>query len=61
MTWGLAQAGNRASKTRRYLQWWDSEPEQDVMTSVLQNVHNSTLFILHLKLVGGQLQADPLG
>ena len=44
MTWGLAQAGNRASKTGRYLQWWDSEPEQNVMTSELQNLHNSILF-----------------
>ncbi len=28
-TWESAQAGNRASKTRRYLQWWDSKPEQN--------------------------------
>ena len=31
----MAQAGSRASKTRRYLQWWDTEPERGVaMTSV---------------------------
>jgi hypothetical protein len=31
MTWGLAQAGNRASKTKRYLQWWENKPEQNAV------------------------------
>ena len=28
MPWVQVQAGNRASKTRRYLQWWDNQLEQ---------------------------------
>ena len=46
MTWGLAQAGNRAGKTGRYLQWWENEPEQDAVTSVPQNLHDSICFFL---------------
>jgi len=42
MTWALVQAGNRASKTRRYLQWWENKPEQDAVTSELQNSHDCT-------------------
>jgi hypothetical protein len=29
MTWGRAQAGNRASKPRRYSQWEENKPEQN--------------------------------
>ena len=29
MTWGMAEAGNRASKTGHYLQWLDTEAESD--------------------------------
>jgi hypothetical protein len=42
MTWGLAQAGNRASKTGRYLQWWENKPEWRAMTSDVCNSRNST-------------------
>ena len=45
MTWVLAQAGNRASKTRPYLQWWVNESEQDVRSSALQNLHYSASLI----------------
>ena len=44
MTWGQAQAGNRASKTRPYLQWWVNKSEQDVRSSALQNLHHSARF-----------------
>jgi hypothetical protein len=53
MTWGLAQAGNRASKTGRYLQWWENRPEWDAMTSAVRNSRNSARFsnnCLHLTL-----------
>jgi hypothetical protein len=43
-TWGTAQAGNRAGKTRHYLQWWESKPEQDVETSGLQNLDDCIFF-----------------
>jgi hypothetical protein len=33
----LAQAGNRASKTGRYLQWWENKSEWCAMTSVVRN------------------------
>ena len=46
MTWALVQAGNRASKTRHYLQWWESKPEQDAVTSMLQNLHDCTFLLL---------------
>ena len=45
MTWGLAQAGNRASKTGRYLQWWENRPEWDAMTSAVRNSRHSTRFL----------------
>ena len=45
MTWGSAQAGDRASKTRRYLQWRGHKPEQDAVASALQNLHNSACFV----------------
>ena len=41
MTWESVQAGNRASKTRRCLQWGDSRPEWHAMTSAVCNSHNS--------------------
>ena len=44
-SWGSAQAGNRASKTGRYLQWWDSVAEQSAVASAEQNLHHSTLSI----------------
>ena len=46
MTRKLAQAGNRASKTGPYLQWWVNKSEQDAVTSALQNLHHSTRFAL---------------
>ena len=46
MTWELAQAGNRASKTRHYLQWWVNKSEQDAATSALQNLYHSTYLLL---------------
>ena len=46
MNWGTAQAGNRASKTSRYLQWWENNPEQDAVSSALQNLHNSVCYYI---------------
>ena len=46
MSWVSAQAGNRASKTRHYLQWWDSNSEQDAMTSASQHTCNTAHFAL---------------
>ena len=48
MTWGLAQAGNRASKTGRYLQWWENRPEWGAMTSAVRNSRNSAHFIIRI-------------
>ena len=53
MTWAPAQAGNRASKTRPYLRWWDSKSEQDVVTSATQHIGHST-FYYSLLLSGSQ-------
>ena len=33
MTWAPVQAGNRASKTERHPQWWESWPERWAVTS----------------------------
>jgi hypothetical protein len=44
MTWGLAQAGNRAGRTGRYLQWWDRGPEWNAVTSALQSPHDTVSF-----------------
>ena len=41
MIWALAQAGNRASKTGHYLQWWDTGSEWHAVTSSAQKVHHS--------------------
>ena len=60
MTWVLAQAGNRASKTRPYLQWWVNESEQDVRSSALQNLHYSAslIYLLLIALLGrGSLES----
>ena len=46
MIWETAQAGNRASKTGRCLQWWDSVAEQIAVASVQQKVHNYHLLFL---------------
>ena len=43
-TWGTAEAGNRASKTGRYLEWWDNGPECLAMTSGECKVHHNTLY-----------------
>ena len=45
MTWGLAQAGNRAGRTGRYLQWWEHGPEWNAVTPGLQNPHDSASFL----------------
>ena len=42
----LAQAGNRAGKTGRYLQWWDSVAEQTAAAPVTQKLYNHHLPIL---------------
>jgi len=44
MTWGLAQAGNRTSKTARRSQWWDSKPEWSADASGGENQHDWQLF-----------------
>ena len=51
MTWGLAQAGNRAGRTGRYLQWWDRGPEWDAVTSALQNPHDTASFFECLRIL----------
>ena len=43
MTRGPAQAGNRASRTGRYLQWWDTGPECNAVTPAVCKVRDSTL------------------
>ena len=58
MTWGQAQAGNRASKTRPYLQWWVNNSEQDAATSALQNLHHYTRIIV-LGPLGGRRGEPP--
>ena len=44
MTWESAQAGNRASKTRRDLQWWDTEPELHAVTSDVHKMRDPIFF-----------------
>ena len=46
MTWGLAQAGNRAGRTGRYLHRWESEPEWNAVTSALRNPYDAASFLL---------------
>ena len=42
MMWGLTQAGNRAGKTARYLQWQENRPEWLAVTSAVDNWYHST-------------------
>ena len=42
MTRASAQAGNRASKTEHYLQWWEHSPEWVAVTPAAQKRHNSS-------------------
>ena len=44
MTWGMAEAGNRASKTGHYLQWLDTEAGCDASIPGEWKVHNKILF-----------------
>ena len=46
MTRASAQAGNRASKTEHYLQWWEHSPEWVAVTPAAQKRHNSSFIIL---------------
>ena len=43
VTWALAQAANRAGRTGRYLQRWETEPECDAVTSAPQIPYNAWL------------------
>ena len=60
MTWGLAQAGNRASKTGRYLQWWENRPEWGAMTSAVRNSRNSAHFSSVLSPTKSQSRLHPV-
>ena len=42
MTREPAQAGNRASRTEHYLQWWENSPEWNAETSAVDKRHNSS-------------------
>ena len=42
MTRETAQAGNRASRTEHYLQWWENSPEWNAETSAVDKRHNSS-------------------
>ena len=44
MTREPAQAGNRASRTEHYLQWWENSPEWEAEVSAVEKRHNSGLF-----------------
>ena len=37
------QAGNKASRTEHYLQWWENSPEWNTETSAADKRHNSSL------------------
>ena len=60
MTRETAQAGNRASKTGHYLQWWVNKSEQDAAISALQNLHHSAHFCLLLCSLCSSLYTTPL-
>ena len=45
MSWGTAQAGDRASQTGHYGQWWDGDVEQLVDTSGRYNLHHSSFLL----------------
>ena len=47
-TGASAQAGNRASQTRHYLQWWDDGPECNAVTSAARKVHHYAFFVSFL-------------
>ena len=55
MTWELVQAGNRASKTGRCLQWSENKSEQVAVSSDQQNLHNSTL-LFSMTSAGGRFR-----
>ena len=48
MTRGSAQAGNRAGKTERYLQWLESRPEWHAVTSAGVQLVQLHPFCIHL-------------
>ena len=41
-----AQAGNRASRTEHYLQWWEHSPEWNAVTSASRKRHDSSFVML---------------
>ena len=41
-----AQAGNRASRTEHYLQWWEHSPEWNAVTSASRKRHDSSFATL---------------
>jgi len=43
MTREPAQAGDRASRTEHYLQWWENSPEWEAEASAAEKQHNSDL------------------
>ena len=45
MTRAPAQAGNRASRTEHYLQWWEHSPEWNAVTSASRKRHDSSFVI----------------
>ena len=45
MSWGMAQAGDRASQTGLYGQWWDRDAEHLADTSDRHNLHHSSNFV----------------
>ena len=49
MTREPAQAGDRASRTEHYLQWWENSPEWEAEVSAAEKRHNSGLFLLSSK------------
>ena len=48
MSWGTAQAGDRASQTGHYGQWWDRDTEQLADSSDRHNLHHSSISALIL-------------
>ena len=46
MTWVSAWAGNRASKTGRYLQWWETTPEWHAVSPLLRGTGTTQPFCL---------------
>ena len=46
MTRETAQAGNRASRTEHYLQWWENSPEWNAETSAADKRHNCSCFAI---------------